>query len=143
MKTNFIMFKSCSNLACEQKLIESRDCELASVQVLARQWGQRNKSTAVEVCVETIGGGTVVSRHVVAIDQPAPKPVLKDVTVGVHLTADQINELLDVIADQMRHLEECGSRFVPGLKVQERRLQELLGHSRRLPASWITPVPER
>ena len=83
--TNFIMFKSCSNLACEQQTIDSRDRELPSellsrVQAIARQWGRGNKSTAVEVCVETIGGGTVVSRHVVAIDQPAPKPVLKDVT---------------------------------------------------------------
>ena len=79
MNTNFILFKSQSNLAREQQTIGSRDCELASeflsrVQALARQWGRGNKSTAVEVCVETYGGGTVVSRHAVAIDQP----VLKD-----------------------------------------------------------------
>ena len=47
------------------------------------------------------------------------------VTVGVMLTADQIDELSDAIADQIRHWEECGgdaeeneryARTIAGLK---------------------------
>lgn len=138
MKTNYLKLKSCSNLACETQTIASRDRELPSeflsrVQAIARQWGRGNGSAAVEVSVENFSCGTVVSHHVVAIEQPAPKPEpvvevepVDEETLPVRLTLTKAHAriVLAALERRVKELDSLGGDQAEALRDETREVYQ-------------------